>query len=201
MKKAREMKHRLRLDLMRETNRIDKEELEHFEYKLAKYMYELKAHARLNKHIDKAVALVTKFRNHTPPENASNDQMKEWELKKLTTAKVLATIRKYITSQNVVPRKEVALVKTSYGFKLKQYAPRLLDKVEHKAASINDLILDSTVLPMPEIATEKNMRQRRTAGRIIRRKRWLYDIQNQPISDMATDDARAEDLDNATVIN
>lgn len=115
VKKAREMKHRLRLDLMRETNRIDKEELEQFEYKLAKYMYELKAHARLNKHIDKAVALVTKFRNQKPPENATNEQMKEWERKKLTTAKVLATIRKYIISQNVVPRKEVALVKTSYG--------------------------------------------------------------------------------------
>lgn len=201
VKKAREMKHRLRLDLMRETNRIDKEELEHFEYKLAKYMYELKAHARLNKHIDKAVALVTKFRNQKPPENATNEQMKEWERKKLTTAKVLATIRKYITSQNVVPRKEVALVKTSYGFKLKQYAPRLLDKVEHKAASINDLILDSTVLPMPEIATEENMRQIRIAKRLIRRKRWLYDIQNQPFSDMETNDALAEYLDNATFIN
>ena len=201
VKKAREMKHRLRLDLMRETNRIDKEELEHFEYKLAKYMYELKAHARLNKHIDKAVALVTKFRNQKPPENATNEQMKEWERKKLTTAKVLATIRKYITSQNVVPRKEVALVKTSYGFKLKQYAPRLLDKVEHKAASINDLILDSTVLPMPEIATEENLRQIRIAKRLIRRKRWLYDIQNQPFSDMETDDALAEYLDNATFVN
>jgi len=201
VKKAREMKHRLRLDLMRETNRIDKEELEQFEYKLAKYMYELKAHARLNKHIDKAVALVTKFRNQKPPENATNEQMKEWERKKLTTAKVLATIRKYITSQNVVPRKEVALVKTSYGFKLKQYAPRLLDKVEHKAASINDLILDSTALPMPEIATEENMRQIRIAGRIIRRKRRLYDIQNQPFSDMETDDTLAEYLDNATFVN
>ena len=201
VKKAREMKHRLRLDLMRETNRIDKEELEHFEYKLAKYMYELKAHARLNKHIDKAVALVTKFRNQKPPENATNEQMKEWERKKLTTAKVLATIRKYITSQNVVPRKEVALVKTSYGFKLKQYAPRLLDKVEHKAASINDLILDSTVLPMPEIATEENLRQIRIAKRLICRKRWLYDIQNQPFSDMETDDALAEYLDNATFVN
>lgn len=39
---AREMKHKLRFDLMRETNRIDKEELEQFEYRLAKYMYELK---------------------------------------------------------------------------------------------------------------------------------------------------------------
>ena len=201
VKKAREMKHRLRLDLMRETNRIDKEELEHFEYKLAKYMYELKAHEKLNKHIDKAVALVTKFRNQKPPENATNEQMKEWERKKLTTAKVLATIRKYVTSQNVVPRKEVALVKTSYSFKLKQYAPRLLDKVEHKAASINDLILDSTVLPMPEIATEENLRQIRIAKRLIRRKRWLYDIQNQPFSDMETDDALAEYLDNATFVN
>ena len=200
-KKAREMQHRLRLDLMRETNRIDKEELEHFEYKLAKYMYELKAHEKLNKHIDKAVALVTKFRNQKPPENATNEQMKEWERKKLTTAKVLATIRKYITSQNVVPRKEVALVKTSYGFKLKQYAPRLLDKVGHKAASINDLILDSTVLPMPEIATEENLRQIRIAKRLIRRKRWLYDIQNQPFSEMETDDALAEYLDNATFVN
>ena len=130
-----------------------------------------------------------------------NEKMKEWERKKLTTAKVLATIRKYITSQNVVPRKEVALVKTSYGFKLKQYAPRLLDKVEHKAASINDLILDSTVLPMPEIATEENLRQIRIAKRLIRRKRWLYDIQNQPFSEMETDDALAEYLDNATFVN
>ncbi len=116
---ARDMKHRLRFDLMRETNRIDKEELERFEYKLAKYMYELKAHASLNRHIDKATALVTKFRNQKPPENATNEQVKEWERKKLTTAKVLAVIRKYITTQNVVPRKEIALVKTSYGFKLK----------------------------------------------------------------------------------
>ena len=201
VRNTREMKQRLRLDLMRETNSIDKYELEQFEYNLAKYMYELKAHARLNKHIDKAVALVTKFRNQKPPENATNEQMKEWERKKLTTAKVLATIRKYITSQNVVPRKEVALVKTSYGFKLKQYAPRLLDKVEHKAASINDLILDSTVLPMPEIATEENLRQIRTAKRLIRRKRWLYDVQNQPFSDMETDDALAEYLDNATFVN
>ena len=154
---ARAMKHRLRFDLMRETNRIDKEELELFEYKLAKYLYELKAHAKLNKHIDKAEALVTKFRNQKPPENATREQVEQWEKNKLTPKKVLAVIRRYITSQNTVPRKEVALVKTSYGFKLKQYAPRLLDKVPHKAASINDLVLERTELRMPEVPTEKNM--------------------------------------------
>ena len=201
VKRAREMKHRLRLDLMRETNRIDKEELEHFEYKLAKYLYELKAHKRLNTHIDKATALVTKFRNQKPPENATNEQMKEWERKKLTTAKVLATIRKYITSQNVVPRKEIALVKTSYGFKLKQYAPRLLDKTEHRSASVNNLILGHSKLPMPESVTEENIKQIRAAHKIIHRKQLEHIIQNQIFSDMQTEDSFAEYLDNASFMN
>ncbi|MBE6336874.1 MAG: helicase, partial [Lentimicrobiaceae bacterium] len=201
VKRAREMKHRLRLDLMRETNRIDKEELEHFEYKLAKYMYELKAHKRLNKHIDKATALVTKFRNQKPPENATNEQMKEWERKKLTTVKVLVTIRKYITSQNVIPRKEIALVKTSYGFKLKQYSPRLLDKTEHRSASVNNLILGHSKLPMPESVTEENIKQIRAAHKIIHRKQLEHIIQNQIFSDMQTEDSFAEYLDNASFMN
>lgn len=104
---ARAMKHRLRFDLMRETNRIDKEELELFEYKLAKYMYELKAHAKLNKHIDRAEALVTKFRNQKPPENATREQVNQWEKNKLTPKNVLAVIRRYITLQNTVPRKKL----------------------------------------------------------------------------------------------
>ena len=198
---ARAMKHRLRFDLMRETNRIDKEELELFEYKLAKYMYELKAHAKLNRHIAKAEALVTKFRNQKPPENATNEQGKEWERKKLTTKKVLAVLRRYITSQNVVSREEVALVKSSYGFKLKQYAPRLLDKVPHKAAGINDLVLGRTVLPMPEFPTEKNMRQIRAAEKLIGRKRRQYEVQNQQFADMKPDTRLTEYLDRMTFVN
>jgi len=198
---ARQMKHRLRLDLMRETNRIDKEELEVFEYKLAKYMYELRAHTKLNRHIDKAEALVTKFRNQKPPESATQEQIKQWEKKKLTSGKVLGIIRRYITMQNVVPRKEVALVKTSYGFKLKQYAPRLLDKVPHKAAGINDLVLERSVLPMPEFPTEKNMRQIRAAEKLVRKKRRQYEIQNRPFADMKPDPYLAEYLDRTTFIN
>ena len=198
---ARAMKHRLRFDLMRETNRIDKEELELFEFKLAKYMYELKAYAKLNRHIAKAEALVTKFRNQKPPENATNEQGKEWERKKLTTKKVLAVLRRYITSQNVVSREEVALVKSSYGFKLKQYAPRLLDKVPHKAAGINDLVLGRAVLPMPEFPTEKNMRQIRAAEKLIGRKRRQYEVQNQQFADMKPDTRLTEYLDRMTFVN
>ena len=198
---VRKMKHRLRFQLMRESNHIDKEELEQFEYRLAKYMYELKAHAVLNRHIEKAEALVSKFRNQKPPEGATREQIKEWERKKLTTGKVLGIIRRYITSQNVVPRKEVALVKTSYGFKLKQYAPRLLDKVTHKAAGINDIILGRAELPMPETVTEKNMRQIRAARKLIRRKQRQYETQNLQFAEMREDDGLKEYLDRTRFIN
>ncbi len=201
VRKTRAMKQRIRIDLMRETNRIDREELEAFEYRLSKYMYELKAHAVLNRHIEKAEALVSKFRNQKPPENATNQQVKEWERKKLTTGKVLGIIRKYITSQHSVPRKEVALVKTSYGFKLKPYAPRLLDKVTHKAASINDLILGRAELPVPETVTESNRLQIRAAEKLIRRKQKQYEMQNLRFADMEEDVNLKEYLDRSTFIN
>lgn len=201
VRKTRAMKQRIRIDLMRETNRIDREELEAFEYRLSKYMYELKAHAVLNRHIEKAEALVSKFRNQKPPENATNQQIKDWERKKLTTGKVLGIIRKYITSQHSVPRKEVALVKTSYGFKLKPYAPRLLDKVTHKAASINDLILGRAELPVPETITERNRLQIRAAEKLIRRKQKQYEMQNLRFADMEEDVNLKEYLDRSTFIN
>lgn len=201
VRKTRVMKQRIRIDLIRETNRIDREELEAFEYRLSKYMYELKAHVVLNRHIEKAEALVSKFRNQKPPENATNQQIKDWERKKLTTGKVLGIIRKYITSQHSVPRKEVALVKTSYGFKLKPYAPRLLDKVTHKAASINDLILGRAELPVPETVTERNRLQIRAAEKLIRRKQKQYEMQNLRFADMEEDVNLKEYLDRSTFIN
>ena len=201
VRKTRAMKQRIRIDLLQETNRIDREELEAFEYRLSKYMYELKAHAVLNRHIEKAEALVSKFRNQKPPENATNQQIKDWERKKLTTGKVLGIIRKYITSQHSVPRKEVALVKTSYGFKLKPYAPRLLDKVTHKAASINDLILGRAELPVPETVTERNRLQIRAAEKLIRRKQKQYEMQNLRFADMEEDVNLKEYLDRSTFIN
>ena len=198
---AREMKRRLRLALMQETNRIDKAELEDFEYKLSKYLYELKTHESLKKHLGKAIALVSKFRNQKPPEGCSNEKFKEWEKNKLTTKKVLGIIRKYITSQNEVPRKEIALVKTSYGFKLKAYAPRMLDKVTHRYASINDLVLEQADLPLPDNITEANMRQIKAARKFIARKRRQYEIQSQEFTEMQADPALADYLDNATFIN
>ena len=86
-------------------------------------------------------------------------------------------------------------MKTSYGFKLKQYAPRLLDKVTHKAAGINDIILGRAELPMPETVTEKNMRQIRAARKLIRRKQRQYETQNLQFAEMREDAGLKEYLD------
>uniref|UniRef100_A0AB33JJR8 Helicase ATP-binding domain-containing protein n=1 Tax=Prevotella sp. GTC17262 TaxID=3236797 RepID=A0AB33JJR8_9BACT len=198
---ARAMKSSRRIELMRETHFMDKAEMEHFEYKIAKYLYELKVHEALRRHLDKAVALVAKFRNQKPPEGCSAVEYKEWERRRLTSAKVLGIIRRYIAGQNTIPRKEVALVKTSYGFKLKQYAPRLLDKVEHRAVSMNDLVLGVAELPAMPIPTEKQQRQMRSAMKLIARKRRQFDIQSPDFSTMQPDVSIARYLDDATFIN
>lgn len=119
----------------------------------------------------------------------------------LTTTKVLGIIRKYIINQYVIPRKEVALVKTNYGFKLKQYAPRLLDGIKHRSASINDLVLGRVNLPIPPDYTPKIRKQIKAAERLIGRKRRQYEIQSQVFSEMDANPDIQNYLDKATFIN
>lgn len=201
IEEARNMKSGLKLQLMQESNTISREELEQFEYRLAKYMYELKAHKKLNRHIDKALELVARFRNQQPPEGCTPAEYEEWESKKLTPNKVLSVIRRQIRNQNAVRRKEIALVKTSYGFRLKAYAPKMLDKKERMAVGMNDLVLGRAELPMPENPTEANLRQRDTALRLIRRKQRRLRQQNMPFAEMKPKTELAEYLDNATFVN
>lgn len=198
---ARILKSNLKVSLMRETYSINQEELEQFEYKLNKYLFELKTHKHLQKHYDKAVALISKFRNQRPPEDCTNEQYKEWERNKLTTTKVLGIIRRYITNQNAVPRKEIALVKTGYGFKLKQYAPRLLDGIKHRSAGMNDLVLGRVSLPVPPEYTPKIRKQIEAAKKLIRQKQRQYEIQSRAFTEMSADPAIQNYLDNATFIN
>lgn len=198
---AKSLKANLKINLLRETHSIDMEELELFEYKLNKYFYELKTHKHLRKRYDKAVALVTKFHNQKPPEDCTNEQYKEWEKKKLTTGKVLGIIKRYISNQYMVRRKEVALVKTNYGFKLKGYAPRLLDGIKHRSSNMNDLILGRQRLPIPPDYTPKLKRQIKAAEKLITRKQRKYESQSRIFSEMNSDTDIQDYLENATFMN
>ena len=198
---ARVMKRRLKLPLMQENNAISREELEQFEYRLAKYMYELKTHKRLNRHMDKALELVARFRNQKPPEDCTLEEREEWERKKLTSNKVLSVIRRYIRNQNTVRRKEIALVKTYYGFRLKAYAPKMLDRNASSVVSMNSLILGRASLPMPDNPTEANIRQREGALKLIRRKQRRLRQQSRTFPEMEPLPELSAYLDNATFVN
>lgn len=198
---AKRMKSGLRLALMQETILLDTEELRYFDYKISKYLFELKTHKHLRKHYNKSLALVSKFRNQKRPECLTDAARKEWEQSKLTPNKVLGIVRRYITNQYVVPRKEVSLVKTSYGFKLKGYAPGLLRNVTHREASLNDLILERATLPLPAQPTEANLREAATARRLIARKRRRYEAQERTFTNMEPDTRLADYLNACTFIN
>lgn len=181
---AREIRKNLKLKLHQEASTETKAEREAFEYRLKKYLFELKTHPQLQKHYDKAIALVTKFYNQQPPDYCTTEERKVWEKKKLTYGKVLSVIYGYIKRQNIVPRKEIALVKTNYGFRLKGYAPRLLDGVERKYASLNRIIIGEAELPAPSEMTPALCKQYVAASKFIARKKKDYELQSRKTLDM-----------------
>ena len=184
---AKQVKQSLRLLIQRERQELNKEKAAAFEFKLKKYLYELKVHPHLIKHYKKSVALVSKFRNQRPPLNCNKDELEKWEKRKLTPAKVLSIIYRHIKNQNVVPRKEVALVRTNYGFKLKEYSPNMLNGVKNKAVSVNNIIHRNEELPQPKEWTPKLRKQYKVAEKVIRRKRNEFAVQSVPFAEMSID--------------
>ena len=202
IREFRILKQRLKLSLARETYAILHDEENDFNDKLGKYLYELKTHKHLQDKHGQALALVTKFRNQKRPENASHIECLAWEKKKLTRAQVLAILKRYIRRQYEVPRKEVALVKTSYTFKLKAYAPRLLDDIKEKEASLTDLVSGKAQLPDPgEWMTPKMYLQYKRARKFIDRKRREYLRQSQSFDQMEQNPILAEYIAKLSFIN
>ena len=187
--------------ILRESRRISGSEKQAFEYAIRKYLYELKAHPHLRKHYKKASALVSKYRNQKPPENCTNKEYAEWEKNRLAPKKVLSVIGRYIRTQNEKPRKEVALVRTSYGFKLKGYAPNLLKKVEARYASLNDLAVHGAELPRYGKMTARLEKQYALAVKAIGKKRRAYLSQNKPFNAMEQNPALKEYIASLGFIN
>ncbi|GHT55443.1 hypothetical protein FACS189451_10570 [Bacteroidia bacterium] len=197
----RKLKKEHKYRIIRESRRINNSEKQEFEYKLKKYLFELKTHPHLRKHYKKAATLVSKFRNQAPPQNCSTTEYSEWDKNKLTYKKVLSVVSKYIKMQNEKPRKEVVLVRTSYGFKLKGYAPRLLDKVERKYVSINDMVIHGEGLPVYGKMTPKFRKQYALVMKIVERKRKAYLLQSALFGKMEHNSLLDSYIDTLTFVN
>lgn len=201
IRQYRELQHGKKLDLMRESRMLDEKEHDDFEYRVKKYLYEMKTHRNLQKHLDSSIALVSRYRNQRPPQNATDEQYKEWEKTRLHAAGVLAILKRHVREQDRKTRKEVALVKTSYGFKLKAYAPRLLDKTKVRYVNINDILTSSAELPysLDEITAPQS--QYDSALGYIRKRQKRYESQCVPLELHTASEEHMRYAENATFIN
>lgn len=190
-----------KLQIKQETTKEEIAQNNDFEYKIKKYLYEIKTHKALKKHYDKSVALVTKFRNQKPPVNCTVEEYKDWEKRKLTHNQVLSILKRYIKNQNVTPRKEIALVKTSYGFKLKGYAPRMLNGIDYRSVKLNHMLAYGADLPYIGEQTAKHRSQYDAANKIIARKEKAYNLQSMRWDEMERDPVLDAKLDTLTFYN
>ena len=182
--KARGLQEDNKLELHKESILENSSERLSFEYTLKKHLYEIRTHPTLKKHYNKSIALITKFRNQKPPENCTPEMYKEWQKRMLTYKKVLGVLKRYIKNQNLVTRKEIALVKTNNGFKLKGYSPALLNGVEHKYSPMYTILNGKAGLPQAPKMTVKLRKQYALATKFIERKKREYLLQQEKFSEM-----------------
>ena len=196
----KQLKSNYKYKIMREKRNAVNDEIQIFEYRLKKYMYELKTHPHLKKHLTKAKEILKKYQEQKLPACCSVQEYYEWE-KILTHKKILSTLYRYLKNQNKKPRKEVALVRTSYGFKLKGYAPRLLDNINPKYVSMNDLVVHGAALPAYGKTTKKLLKQYASAQKTIEKKKKQYLFQSKQFSSMQHNPALDKYIDTLSFTN
>lgn len=134
-------KDKLKAKLMNELVRSRNENLE-FEYKIKKYLFEIKSQPSLKKYLSKAIGHLDKLKNQKCPEGMSQD---EWYKKhRITEPMVLSYLKKMVEKQSYKPVDKIELVKTSYGFKFKHYSDKTkkqLQKFNKTEWTNNDITL------------------------------------------------------------
>lgn len=187
---ARETKHELRLKLAREAK--ENSELPEFEYKLAKYMYEIRIQPSIKDKYGQCLAFVEKFRTQKPPENATEKEYKHWlQHVRISEKQVLNRLRKIVRGQNDIKTDRIALVRQSSGFAIKTYSSRMGKVLKELNVSpklflnIHDLLLwgdtvKSYFSPMAQTVIEGVD----ACEKVLSRKRKEMERQQQAFCDM-----------------
>jgi hypothetical protein len=115
-------KDKLKAKLMNELVRSRNENSE-FEYKIKKYLFEIKSQPSLQKYLPKAITHLDKLKNQKCPNGMSHD---EWYKKyRITEPMVLSYLKKMVQKQSYNPIEKIELVKKNYGFKIKPYSDKM----------------------------------------------------------------------------
>lgn len=152
-----------------------------FLYRVRKYLYQIRRHPATQGKYDSCFSYVHRFYTQQQPKDMSYE---EWQRVQLTEAKVLAYLKQALRRQNAKPeRDEIRLVKQKYSFVYKAYSrkmAKLLTDEMRAPVPIYQAVLDNKPDRFPDYE------------RLLRRKRWEYDNQEQPFSEM-TENAQLAD--------
>ena len=159
---------KLREELLETTDKV-------FEYKVRKYLYEIKTHPALKRYLPKSLAQIEKLKNQECPAGMNFDDW--YKHHRLTEPMVLSYLKKTLAKQGIKQEDEIRLVKTSYGFKMKPYSEKVkrqLKLMPKTSWSINNAVTGlDTSIP-------------RNGGyiKLLNKKVDKYTIQNQQFADM-----------------
>lgn len=147
----------------------DKHSTDDFLFTVKKYLYEIKAHPSLCEKYVKCCEYLNRYYTQQCPEGMS---WEEWDRVKLTEAKVLAYMRKFIKGQNKKPYKdEIRMVNFGNAIGYKGYSPkatrRMTDGMKIKT-------------PLYQIIYQNDDSTNYGCfGKMVRRHQALYQIEQQ----------------------
>ena len=147
-----------------------------FQEKTVKLLFDIKRNRNIAHKAGLAEAILQKYLKQTKPEELS---WQEWEKIKIQPEDVLRKLKGILSSANMTYRNEIRVVKTTYGFKEKDYRENGTDM---NLGSINSFVLSKREVPGFE--------------QFLKKKRREFALQETPFEKMKQDDKIAEYLEN-----
>ena len=147
-----------------------------FQEKTMKLLFDIKRNRNITHKAGLAETILQKYLKQTKPEELS---WQEWEKIKIQPEDVLRKLKGILSSANMTYRNEIQIVKTTYGFKEKDYRENGTDM---NLGSINSFVLSKREVPGFE--------------QFLKKKRREFALQETPFEKMKQDDKIAEYLEN-----
>ena len=147
-----------------------------FQEKTVKLLFDIKRNRNIAHKAGLAEAILQKYLKQTKPEELS---WQEWEKIKIQPEDVLRKLKGILSSANKTYRNEIRVVKTTYGFKEKDYRENGTDM---NLGSINSFVLSKREVPGFE--------------QFLKKKRREFALQETSFEKMKQDDKIAEYLEN-----
>lgn len=147
-----------------------------FQEKTVKLLFDIKRNRNIAHKAGLAEAILQKYLKQTKPEELS---WQEWEKIKIQPEDVLRKLKGILSSANKTYRNEIRIVKTTYGFKEKDYRENGTDM---NLGSINSFVLSKREVPGFE--------------QFLKKKRREFALQETSFEKMKQDDKIAEYLEN-----